>query len=125
MLSATGDAIVSADSLLLTVAGLPLSNQLPTFFQGTTVPNAGTGAAFGDGLRCAGGTTIRLGTRTATNGTASFGFGIAGDLPVSVKGLVPALGATRTYQVIYRNVQAFCTSALFNLSNGLTVLWAP
>jgi hypothetical protein len=125
LLGATGSAIVSADTLLLTVSSLPLTNQLPTFFQGTSVPNGGAGTGFGDGLRCAGGASIRLGTRTATNGTVSLGFGIAGDPPISVKGAVPALGATRTYQVIYRNVQAYCTPSLFNLSNGLTVIWAP
>jgi hypothetical protein len=41
-----------------------------------------------------------------------------------VRGAVPA-GATRTYQVWYRNAAAFCTSDTFNLTNGLVVTWAP
>jgi hypothetical protein len=46
-----------------------------------------------------------------------------GDLPVSVKGGVALDGVTRSYQVWYRNAGSFCTSATFNLSNGLRVDW--
>jgi len=31
--------------------------------------------------------------------------------------------AERTYQVWYRNSASFCTSASFNLTNGVRVAW--
>ena len=36
---------------------------------------------------------------------------------------VPAVGATRYYQVVYRNSAAFCTSATFNTTNGMQISW--
>ncbi|MDZ4772291.1 MAG: hypothetical protein SGI72_04070 [Planctomycetota bacterium] len=33
-------------------------------------------------------------------------------------------GATLHYQVWYRDSNAFCTAAVFNLSNGLSATWA-
>jgi hypothetical protein len=46
-----------------------------------------------------------------------------GALPtVSVRGGVAAPG-TRTYQGWYRNAAAFCTTATFNLTNGLEIIW--
>jgi hypothetical protein len=47
-----------------------------------------------------------------------------GDIPITVQGTIPTDGATRTYQVSYRNAAAFCTSSTFNISNGLLVTWA-
>jgi hypothetical protein len=41
-----------------------------------------------------------------------------------VRGAVPA-GATRHYQVWYRNSAAFCGPSTFNLSNGLSISWTP
>ena len=51
-------------------------------------------------------------------------FPAAGDPPVSIKGGISAPG-TREYQIWYRNAASFCTSATFNLSNGLLVTWTP
>jgi len=119
-LSAQGTASVSlvADTLRLVGTGMP--NAPALYFQGTTQQSAGVGVAFGDGLRCAGGTIVRLATKANAAGV-SFYPG-AGEQPVSVRGLVLAPG-TRTYQVWYRNSAAFCTAATFNLTNGLQVLW--
>ena len=36
----------------------------------------------------------------------------------------PSGGATRSYQGWYRNAAAYCTSATFNLSNGLRIDWS-
>jgi hypothetical protein len=88
------------------------------FFQGTLV---GNGAAFGDGKRCAAGTIIRLGTKTCVGGAASYPQGA--DVAIHTRGGIPVLGATRYYQVWYRNPAAFCTSSTFNTSNGLSVVW--
>jgi len=68
---------------------------------------------------------VRLGSRTTVNGTLSFGHTIAGDAPLSISGQVPPGGGVRHYQVFYRNAAGFCTSATFNLSNGVGVVWTP
>jgi hypothetical protein len=41
-----------------------------------------------------------------------------------VRGGVPLNGGRRAYQVWYRNSASFCTSAAFNISNGVIVNWA-
>jgi hypothetical protein len=122
LLNASGAASVASDTLSLVASGLPPT--APTlFFQGTTQVAGGAGQAFGDGLRCAGGTVIRLGTRAAVNGFATYGGMNAGDVPISVQGAVPPGGATRIYQGWFRNAAPFCTSDTFNLTNGVLVLW--
>ncbi len=121
-LGSTGNADLSVDTLLITATGLPASAPV-LFFQGTTQTNAGAGSVFGDGLRCASGTVIRLATKTASGGVASYPVGA--DLDVSVRGAVPAAGAVRYYQGWYRNSAAFCTISTFNLTNGLRVQWIP
>ncbi len=121
VLGATGSASVTADTLVLTGTGMPNASAL--YFQGTTQDNGGAGNLFGDGLRCASGTIIRLGTKTNAGGGSSYPQG--GDLPVSVRGLVPAAGGARNYQVWYRNAVGFCTAATFNLTNGVAVTWQP
>ena len=103
---------------MLTATGVP-----PTatclFFQGTTE----IGVAFGDGARCVGGTVIRLGIKTASAGVASYPTGA--DAPISVKGLLPATGGRREYQVWYRDSAPFCSPSSFNLTNGYMATWLP
>jgi hypothetical protein len=118
-LSATGSPSLGADSLSLFGNGMPNSSAL--YFQGTTQLNAGAGAVFGDGLRCAGGSVIRLGTKSNVAGSSTYP--AAGDPSISVRGAVTFIGAVRTYQVWYRNAAAFCSPATFNLSNGLEITW--
>jgi hypothetical protein len=99
-----------------------MPNSSALYFQGTTRQNGGAGSAFGDGLRCAGGTIIRLGTKTNVGGASAYPAG--GDPSVSVRGSVTVPG-TRTYQVWYRNAATFCTASTFNLSNGVELTWGP
>jgi hypothetical protein len=113
-----GAASISADTFELQGSQMPNSSAL--YFQGTMQGGMGAGTSFGDGLRCAGGTVIRLGTLTNVGGVSQYPS--SGQLPVSVKGALSA-GDVRTYQVWYRNAAAFCTPSTFNLSNGLQVLW--
>jgi hypothetical protein len=120
LLAGSGAASISADTLVLQGSGMPNSSAL--YFQGTSQQNGGLGTVFGDGLRCAGGSLIRLSTKANTAGASQFP--AAGDPPVSVAGLVAAPGV-RDYQVWYRNAAAYCTAATFNLTNGLEVPWAP
>lgn len=120
LLAATGSPNVLGDTVRLLGSGLPPSSSA-LIFQSTT---AGAGPApFGDGLRCAGGTVVRIATRVASAlGTVSYGKGIPGDVPVHTRGQVYAPG-WRYYQLWYRNSAAFCTSATFNLSNGFALEW--
>ena len=119
-LAASGNASITSDTVVLQGSGMANSNAL--YFQGTTRLNAGAGAVFGDGLRCAGGSIIRLGTKTNVAGASAYPG--AADQRISVRGLIIAPG-TRTYQSWYRNAAAFCTASTFNLTNGLEIPWAP
>jgi hypothetical protein len=122
-LEAHGVASVSADSVQLRAAFLPPTSSA-LFFQGTALVAGGAGAAFGDGLRCVTGSVFRLGTNFAAGGLVDFGHGVAGNPLVGTAGAIPPGGGTREYQVWYRNTPAFCTSATYNLTNAVTVLWS-
>jgi hypothetical protein len=115
-LTGRGVASLSADTLVLEASGMPNSSCL--YFQGTTQSST----AFGDGLRCAAGSVIRLGSKFNSSGDSRYP--AAGDVSVSVRGVVTA-ASTRTYQAWYRNATAFCTASTFNLTNGYAVLWRP
>lgn len=119
---ATGTAQTSLDTLQLQVDGVPAGASV-MFFQGTTKQASGYGASFGDGVRCVGGTGIRLRVKTATFGSVVFP--AAGEPRVSVTGMVPTSGGQRFYQAWYRNNGTFCTTATFNLTNGYEIAWAP
>ncbi len=119
-LTSSGSASIGADTLALIGSGMPNSSAL--YFQGSGTLGGGNGVAFGDGLRCAGGSVIRLGTKSNTAGGSQYPTGT--DLSVSVRGLNTA-GAFRVYQVWYRNAAAFCTTSTFNLTNGVSLTWAP
>ncbi|MBL8861058.1 MAG: hypothetical protein JNK02_03520 [Planctomycetes bacterium] len=121
LLDTTGFPDVSTDTLTLVCSGMP-PNTSCLFFQGTTTPES-LPTPFGDGLRCVTGIVTRLGTKSTTAGAASYP--AAGDVSVSVRGGIPAVGATRFYQAWYRNAAPFCTPSGFNLSNGLRVRWHP
>jgi hypothetical protein len=117
-LVATGTASVAADSVVLLGSGMP--NAPVLYFQG----DATTSVVFGDGLRCVAGNEVRLGIEV--NAASGSRYPGVGDLPISVRGAVPAGGATRMYQAWYRSATpGFCTSATFNLTNGYSIVWSP
>lgn len=119
----SGVASISGDTLVLTTTGLPSAGP-GLFFQGTAQQGGGNGIAFGDGLLCAGGTIIRLGVVFATGTTASYPGGTT-PAPISLAGL-NAAGDVRTYQEWYRDGDPlFCTSATYNLTNGVQLAWQP
>lgn len=122
LLATTGTPTVSADSLVLQGSGMTSSSSV-LYFQGTTQSAGGAGVVFGDGKRCAAGSVIRLGTKTNVGGASTYP--AVGDPTVSVRGLVPAAGGTRTYQAWYRNPVSFCTPDVFNMTNGVSVTWIP
>jgi len=118
-LSSSGAASIGADTLTLLGSSMPSSSAL--YFQGSAVLGSGNGVNFGDGLRCAGGTVIRLGTKTNVAGVSQYP--VLGDQSISVRGSNSA-GAFRIYQVWYRNAAAFCTASTFNLTNAVSVTWS-
>jgi hypothetical protein len=119
-LSASGTSSISGDSFVL--AGSSMPNAAALYFQGSAQVAGGAGAVFGDGLRCAGGTVVRLATKTNVAGSSQYPQ--AGDAPISVRGQDSA-GDVRTYQCWYRNAATFCTPATFNLTNGVQTTWLP
>jgi Tol biopolymer transport system component len=127
MLSAMGASSLSTDTLVLRSSG-ELPSALSIFLQGgeAVVP-----VSFGDGLRCIGGTLLRLYTRSAYIGVATAPQ--SGDASVSARSavlgdLIP-LGASRFYQTYYRDPSAtFCPApngGSFNVSSALAVVWSP
>jgi hypothetical protein len=120
-LAASGAASISADTLVLTASGMPNVSSC-RFIQGTTQVAGGLGAPFGDGLDCLGGTLVRLGTKLASGGVASYP--AVGEPLISVKGMCAA-GDVRNYQVIYRDAAPYCTTDVFNLTSGMNVTWTP
>ncbi|MBL8858227.1 MAG: choice-of-anchor E domain-containing protein [Planctomycetes bacterium] len=121
LLSHSGVASASADTLVLNATELPAGTSV-LFFQGTARVNGGAGSIFGDGLVCAGGTVTRLGVKLAPAGSASFP--ALGDTQISIAGS-NSPGVLRTYQAWYRDAASFCTSETFNLTQGLEARWLP
>jgi hypothetical protein len=121
LLAGDGTPWLANDTVVLRGSRMP--NDAALYFQGTAQTAGGTGTLFGDGLRCAAGTMIRLGVKTNVGGVSSYP--TAGDPPISVAGLIPAAGGTRTYQAWYRNAAAFCTPLGYNLTNGYQLVWFP
>ena len=79
---------------------------------------SGALALEGDGLRCAGGSVIRLETVTATGGGNA-----QSTVQVGTIGMVDP-GDTRYYQYWYRDLVGSPCGTGFNVTNGLEVLWA-
>jgi hypothetical protein len=119
-ITTSGTPSLAADTLTLLGSGMPNASAL--YFQGTLQQGGGLGVPFGDGLRCVGGSIVRL--KTVTNVAGSSQYPEVGDASVSVRGNIAAPGV-RNYQVWYRNAASFCTAATFNLTNGVSVSWLP
>jgi hypothetical protein len=105
---------------LLSTVNLP-SNVPGIFIRGNAMQAGGLGIMSGDGLLCVGSNLIRMGVSFASS-TGSSSFPLSGHPPISVVGRVMA-GDVRHHQLWYRNPPAFCTSATYNFSNGVTIAW--
>jgi Lectin C-type domain len=117
-LATTGSQSVAADDLGFTGGNL-LPSQPALLFGGMNAVNGGAGILFGDGLRCAGGSIVRLGVRVPdAGGAASWGpaLGTSGGW---------ASGDTRRFQVWYRDPVGSPCGAGFNLSHGVELVFGP
>ncbi len=112
------DPLSGTDTVVLSAAGMPAS-ATAIYLQG----DARTDALFGDGVRCIGGTLIRLRSKPSTNGQSQFPE--PGEPSLSQRGQVaPGSGVVRYYQTHYRNAAAsYCTPATFNITSGVQVTW--
>lgn len=120
LLAAHGFPSLTDDTLLLTVDGLP-PGTTAVYLQGWKL--ASPPKAFGDGLLCLAGTTLRLGAKTANGGSSSFP-GLR-DPNLSVVGKIPGPGTSVLYQVLYREKYPFNRISRSNLSNAWWTSWAP
>ena len=126
LLAASGstavDPMSGTDTVVLHASSMPsIASIAAIFLQGSA--DAPAGIVFGDGVRCANGSLIRLGSKTTPGGVAQYPE--AGNLSVSQRGMVtPGSGVTRYYQTYYRNSAAsFCPPATFNVTNGYRIVW--
>jgi hypothetical protein len=99
------------------------SSVVGLLFQGDQTANGGAGVVLGDGVRCAGGSLVRLGLHSALGGVTLYGFAV-GDPRISSAGGVTA-GGTYEYQVWYRDPTPYCTNATSNLTNAVEIVWQP
>ena len=120
-LEAVGLPSRTADTLVLRGSGMPPVATV-LYFQGTGQSN---GVLLGDGLRCAVGSTVRVGYTNNINGASQWPQ--SGGAPIHIGGQIPATGlVTRYYQGWYRDVSpTFCTVNRYNLTNGVAVVWLP
>jgi hypothetical protein len=108
----------SDDDLRAYACGL-LAGQPALLFSGEQAVNGGAGVIFGDGLRCAGGNTIRLAVRFADgSGRADWGPGLGATGGWSA-------GDTRSLQGWYRDPAGSPCGAGFNLTNGVELTFVP
>jgi hypothetical protein len=122
VLSASGIAGTSpgTDTLVFTATNMTGPALL---FQGTAQQGGGTGVAFGDGLMCAGGVIVRLGV-VITDGSSATWPGGSNPNPIYVTG-GSVSGDVRHFQGWYRDAAPFCTTATYNLTQGLTLTFVP
>ena len=79
---------------------------------------------FGDGVRCTGGTLLRLRTKVNSGGASSFPDSVETITLSARGGVTPGSGARRYYQTYYRNSAAlFCPPETFNVTNGVQIDW--
>lgn len=117
-LEARGASTVSSDSLELVSTFVP--NGPGLYYQGANA----TDISFGDGKLCAGTGIVRLGLVFAAGNTSTYP-AVTAPVPIRSAGFVAA-GDSRSYQLWYRDsTPGFCTSFLFNLTNGVALTWSP
>ena len=125
VLSGTGVASLSADTVHLTASGEKPTATSVLLSGGATVNSL----HYGDGLRCVGGTLKRLYTHNAVGGVVTMPQGADGAISArsAASGDVIQAGSTRIYQIYYRDpIATFCPTpngSTFNISNAIAIAW--
>lgn len=128
-LAASGIAYLAQDSLVFTTQH-EKPGTLSLLLQGTAlVPS---GAQFGQGVRCAGGTLRRMFVKTALNGGITIPEPGTGDVPISVRsaqvGIPIQAGTPRYFLVYYRDAHVLggCAATdTFNSTQTCSIEWWP
>ncbi|MBK7874676.1 MAG: hypothetical protein IPJ77_02825 [Planctomycetes bacterium] len=117
----TAHGVVALDSVVLDGSGMNATGNCIFLKGNLDDPN---GLVFGDGVRCATGTLIRLRTVPLVGGSASFPDSTQ-TITLSARGGTPVgSGLTGYYTVYYRNAAAaFCPPETFNSANGYQIVW--
>ncbi|MBK7876382.1 MAG: hypothetical protein IPJ77_11610 [Planctomycetes bacterium] len=116
-LAATGTQVL--DDVVLNGSGMPATVSC-IYLQGDALADV----VFGDGVRCAGGSLIRLRTKTNVGGASSFPDSVETVTLSQRGGVTIGSGVRRYYQTYYRNAAAaFCPPETFNVTNGWTIDW--
>ncbi|MBI5364159.1 MAG: hypothetical protein HZA53_13345 [Planctomycetes bacterium] len=117
LLAVTGEA--ATDDVVLHASGMPATVSC-IFLQGTQVEVA----VFGDGVRCVGGTLLRLRTRSNVGGASQFPDSTDTVTLAQRGGVTIGSGVVRFYQTYYRNsAPLHCPPDTFNVTNGAAVTW--
>jgi hypothetical protein len=122
-LTGSGLPSVTNDSMSLTAHGV--INDSGLFFQGNSPIAGGAGVAFGDGLRCCGGSVVRIqvvnppGTTSPT--TAQMTETATTNGPPGT--ITP--GSMKCYQYWYRDPSTSPCGTGFNLTNLVASPWFP
>jgi hypothetical protein len=115
-LTASGSTSVAVTPATFTLRGRSLvAGQPGLYFQGNNAVNNGFGNHFGDGLRCAGQSVIRLQVKMASPSGVS-----QTTTDLIAKGGISA-GHIRYYQLWYRDPPSGLCGSGFNLTNGVKV----
>jgi hypothetical protein len=115
----TTSGSTSTDNVWLLGSGMPAAVSC-IYLQGTGLDDA----IFGDGVRCAGGTLLRLRTKANVGGASSFPDSTETVTLSQRGGVTVGSGDTRYYQTYYRNSAAlFCPPETFNVTNGMRIIW--
>ncbi|MFO1010242.1 MAG: hypothetical protein U1F29_09305 [Planctomycetota bacterium] len=117
LLAVSGQA--DTDDVVLHASGMPATVSC-IYLQGTQVELA----VFGDGVRCVGGTLLRLRTKNNVGGASQFP-DTTDSVTLSQRGGVAiGSGVVRFYQTYYRNsAPLHCPPDTFNVTNGEAVTW--
>ncbi|MBK7876501.1 MAG: hypothetical protein IPJ77_12260 [Planctomycetes bacterium] len=110
---------VATDDVTLLGTGMPATASC-IYLQGTQLELE----TFGDGVRCLGGTLLRMRTKSNVAGASQFPDSTDTVTLSQRGGVAVGSGATRYYQTYYRNSAAqFCPPETFNVTNGAVVVW--
>ena len=125
-IEAGGDAKVLASTLTFTSHDTN-SNAFAVLIQGSAL--IASGAHFGHGVRCVGGTVLRMYVKPSTGGSATFPGALDPDIATRSANLGHPIvaGTTRWYGVYYRDASSIfggCVAPTgYNITNTAAVLW--